>query len=326
MLAGALTLIGAVTAVSFITQAPSAPPVLPVLGVPPQLPGALAASTKHAGPDNFRQPVCTLDANGDGVSDLLGLSSEGGTPDRPTLVNGADGEVLWRPSAASKDSPQVACLDTRWFVVVESNFQAEFHDVRNLGAPVRVLLRDKLDSFGMGAGCARIKTSDGSSQGVQLPGGAAVTCDAKLKRYYGDGPGVIGLTDERTEISRGKRSYKLRKRRQGTSILTVEVEENDKKVWSRELPYASPTFNTAIAVGGDSIAVWGAEPGDTQKGILVGLDEATGEQRYSVPSKLMVSHSVGFFAFNGRYFMVQAWGSLEAYEPDTGKLAWKIGR
>ena len=73
------------------------------------------------------------------------------------------------------------------------------------------------------------------------------------------------------------------------------------------------------------MAVWGAEPGNTQKGILVGLDGTTGEQRYAVPSSLAVSHNVSYFAFNGRYIVLQAWGSLEAYEPDTGKLAWKIG-
>ena len=319
---GVVALGGVMGAVTLLTGSPD-PPQLPLTVSVPQVPG-LPSKPEAKGLDRFRQPVCALDVNGDGVGDFLGLSGERGGPDRLTVVNGANGQQIWA-GEPTKDAPQLACLDSRWFVAVASNFQAELYDARNLGAPVGVLLRDKLDSYGIGQGCARIKTDDGSVQGVQLPGGAAVPCDAKLKRYHGTGHGMIGLTDERTEISRGKRTYKLKKRRQGTSILSVEVEENGKKLWSRELPYASPTFGTAIAAGGGSVAVWGAEPGNTQKGILVGLNEETGEQRYAVPSTLMVSHSVSHFAFNGRDIMLQAWGSLEAYEPDTGKLAWKIG-
>ena len=309
-------------------------PGLPILPVP-SLPAALRSVVEPGGPNRFTQPVCELDANGDGVGDLLGMSSSVGVDNQPAVVDGASGKVLWTGASEAK-SPQLACLDKRWFALVHSNFQAEFHDVRNLGAPVRVLLRDTLDDFGMGveaggsAGeqnktCVRLKTSDGSVQGVHLPSGTAVSCDAKLKRYRGEGPGIIGLTGQRTELELSKRTYKLSKRRNGTPILTVEVAENGKQVWSRELPYTAPTFNSAIAVAGNSIALWAAAPGDEKHGILVGLDETNGEQRYAVPSTLMVSHSVGYFASNGRYVIVQAWGSLEAYEPDTGKIAWKIG-
>lgn len=310
---------------AFVTHNPitaSGVPILPVPGMPASL---VSKATTPDGPTSFSQPVCELDANGDGVGDLMGMSSSVGVANQPTVIDGATGKVLWTGDPQAK-SPQLACLDKRWFMVVQSNFQAEFHDVRNLGAPVRVLLRDKLDDFGMGKDCARLKTSDGSVQGVQLPSGTAVSCEAKLRRYYGEGPGIIGLTGQRTEISAGKRTYTLSKRRNGTPILTVIVEENGKQVWSRELPYSAPTFNSAIAVVGGSIALWAAAPGDEQHGILVGLDESTGDQRYAVPSKLMVSHSVGYFASNGRYVIVQGWGSLEAYEPDTGKIAWKIGR
>jgi hypothetical protein len=269
--------------------------------------------------------VCELDANGDGVAELMGVSGKAGDAYAPTVVDGASGAVLWSADG-SKHTPQVACLDDRWFVVVSPSFQAEFHDVRNLGAPVRVLLRDALQEHGMGKGCARLRTADGSVQGVTLPSGQAVSCNAKLRRLTHDGPGIIGLTGQRTSIARGERTYQLTKRRNGTPMLTVTVEEQDKPVWSRELPYTAPTFASAIAVGGDSIALWAAAPGDEQHGILVGLSEATGEQRYAIPSTLMVSHSVGYFAFNGRYVIVQGWGTLSAHEPDTGKLAWKIGR
>jgi DNA-directed RNA polymerase subunit RPC12/RpoP len=316
----ALTVFGASMAFRLLSAAP-APGNLAV----PNLPSAvLAAVTPPSGPQHAAGPVCLLDANGDGVADPLCMTGPLGSPRQPTVVDGASGAVLWT-GEPSENSPQLGCLDNRWFVLVEPNFQAQFFDARNLGAPVRVLLRDKLSELGMGKGCARLRTDDGSVQGVELPGGTAVDCEAKLRRYYLEPPGVIGLTGERTELKVGKRSYELKKRRSGTSMLTVNVKENGKSLWSRELPYAAPTFDSAIAVAGGSLVLWAAEPGKTDRGILVGLDEATGEQRYAIPSQLSVSNSLRYYGFNGRYVLVQAWTSLQAFEPENGKLAWKIG-
>ncbi len=301
------------------------PPPLP----PPAVPSAPAAAATPgpALPSHFSGPVCQLDANGDGVWDLLGLSNvRGSSQPQPTVIDGASGAVIFR-AEPRQQAPQLACLDSRWFVVVAPNFQAEFYDARNLGAPVRVLLRDRLSAHAMGQGCVRLRTDDRSVTGIALPGGNVVACETKAK--FNDmregGPGTIGLTEKRTELEHEGRTYELEKRSQGSHVLTVRVREGKKQLWSRELPYVAPTFNTGIATNGRSIAVWGAEPGNTSDGILVGLDAQTGEQRYAVPANLTISHSFRHFAYNGRFIVVQVLNSLRAHEPETGAIAWRIG-
>lgn len=302
----------------------------PIPRPPSQLPASAAASisatNEPAAPSRFGGPVCLLDANGDGVSDLLGMSGLQGSANQPTVVDGATGALLWRGEIQDK-TPQLACLDSRWFVLVAPNFQAEFYDARNMGAPVRVLLRDTLDSYAMGTGCVRLRTSDRSFQGIALPGGTVVPCETKEKQndLREGGRGVIGLTGSQAKLEHDGRTYTLEKRKQGSGVLSVRVLDGKKALWTRELPYVAPTFDTGIATNGRSIALWAAEPGANDRGILVGLDAETGEQRYAVRSQLMVSNSFRYFDYNGRFVVIQLWGSLHAYDPDTGALAWKIG-
>lgn len=308
-----------------LSPAPRPPPQLPT-SAPASVAASVAATSAPDVPSRFSGPVCLLDANGDGVSDLLGMSGLRGNANQPTVVDGASGTLLWHGDARDK-TPQLACLDSRWFVVVAPNFQAEFYDARNMGAPVRVLLRDTLDSYAMGAGCVRLRTSDRSLQGIALPGGNVVACEtkAKFKNLREGGPGVINLTGSKATLEHEGRSYTLEKRKQGSGILSVRVAQGKKALWTRELPYISPTFDTGLTTNGRSIALWVAEPGAADKGILVGLDAETGEQRYAVRSPLMVSNSFRYFGYNGRFAVMQIWGSLHAYDPDTGALAWKIG-
>ena len=60
--------------------------------------------------------------------------------------------------------------------------------------------------------------------------------------------------------------------------------------------------------------------------MLIGLDEATGNQAYEIAVPDSVSNSPDFFAFNGKYVLAVNWGALRAYEPATGAEAWRVGR
>jgi hypothetical protein len=268
---------------------------------------------------------CELDANGDGVADMAGLSGEPGSDPRPTLVDGASGRVLWSGAPVPRQV-QLGCLGSEWLFLVTPTFQADFYSARNPGAPVRVLLRDLVDSYGLGPGCAKLKTDDGTTQGITLPGGAATSCRATLRRYYGGHrPGLIGLTEEATERRVGKRTYSLRKRRSGSDVLTLRIEDGGVLLWTKELTYAAPTFSTGLAVAEGVVVLWAARPGALDRGLLIGIDEATGDQLYEKPSSSFVSNDIGFMSFNGRYVVVQSWVKLYAFEPRTGEQAWAIG-
>jgi len=269
-------------------------------------------------------PGCLIDANGDGVLDIAGLT--GATePNQPTVVDGSSGKVLFSGPSLGKGL-QLGCLGAQGFFVAEGNFQVDFFTARSPWGKTSVMARDKVSSYGVGQGCVQLRTDDGTTQGIQLPSGVATTCPATVRRYRDDEPGMMGLTDKSTELVAGARKYTMNVRASGTEILTVRVSEGTKQIWSKELPYATCTFGAAIAVGGGKILLWAAQPSDRSKGLLIGLDEASGNQVYEIAVPDSVTNSPDFFKFNGKYVLAVNWGALRAYDPGTGAEAWRVGR
>ena len=301
-------------------------PALQALGKVASNPGGALAAASNPISWSSSPAGCLIDANGDGVSDVAGLSGPSQT-NQATVVDGKTGQVLFTAPAVKK-AEQLGCLGDNGFFLVEGNFQVDFFTARSPWGKTQVMARDKVSQYGVGNGCVQLRTDDGTTQGFVLPGGVATTCPATpLHRYYGErAPGMMGLTDSHTELTVGARKYELNQRASGTEILTVKVSENGKPVWSKELTYASCTFGAAIAVAPGKIMLWAAEPSDRQKGLLVGLDEATGNQLYELPITDSSSSSPEFFKYNGKYVLAVNWGALRAYEPATGAEAWRVGR
>jgi len=292
-------------------------------GTLPARPTALSALSTSSW--SASDPGCLIDANGDGVSDIAGLSGEN-ERDQPTVVDGNSGKVLFIAPAVRK-AVQLGCLGEQGFFVVEGNFQVDFFTARSPWGKTAVMARDRVSAYGVGEGCVQIRTDDGTTQGLQLPSGVATTCPVtNLRRYRSDEPGMMGLTDKRTELTAGARKYTMTVRPSGTEILTVRVTEGAKQIWTKELPYATCTFGAAIAVGGGKIMLWVAQPSERNKGLLVGLDEATGNQLYEIAVPDTSSNSPDLFKFNGKYVLAVNWGALRAYEPATGAEAWRVGR
>ncbi|HET7542279.1 MAG TPA: hypothetical protein VFK05_20565 [Polyangiaceae bacterium] len=290
----------------------------------PALPTAL--SIPGLGSWSAADPGCLIDANGDGVFDIAGLTGER-EPNQATVVDGSSGKVLFMAPAVGK-AVQLGCLGESGFFVTEGNFQLDFFTARSPWGKTAVMARDKVDAYGVGQGCVQLRTDDGTTMGVQLPSGVTTTCSVpNLRRYYGrDEPGLMGLTDKRTELSFGARKYSMTVRPSGTEILTVHVTEGPKQIWSKELPYATCTFGAAIAVGPGRILLWAAQPSERSKGLLIGLDEATGNQAFEIAIPDTSSDSPDFFKFNGKYVLAVNWGALRAYELATGAEAWRVGR
>lgn len=271
------------------------------------------------------EPGCLIDANGDGVFDVAGLTGASAT-NQATVVDGKTGQVLFTAPPVGK-AEMLACPGVDGFFVAQGNFQVDFYTARSPWGATHVMARDKVGEYGAGAGCVQLKTDDGTVQGVALPSGVATTCAVKaMRRHYADKVGVMGLTDHATALSLGARKYLLTQRASGTEILTVTVTEGARTVWSRELPYASCTFGAGIAVAGNKIMLWAAHPAERDKGLIVGLDEQTGAQAYEHPIPDISSDNPEFFQFNGMYVLAVAWGALRAYDPATGNEAWRVGR
>jgi outer membrane protein assembly factor BamB len=271
------------------------------------------------------EPGCLIDANGDGVLDMAGLSGEK-EPNQATVVDGSSGKVLFTSPPVAK-AVQLGCLGESGFFVAEGNFQLDFFTARSPWGKTSVMARDKVSAYGVGAGCVQLRIDDGTSMGVQLPSGVATTCPITILHSRGRRePGMMGLTDKSTELEVGTRKYSLTVRPSGTEILTLHVSEAGKEISSQELPYASCTFGAAIAVGAGKILLWAAQPSERDKGLLIALDETSGKQLYELPIPDTSSDSPELFKFNGKYVLAVNWGALRAYEPATGAEAWRVGR
>lgn len=264
--------------------------------------------------------ACLVDANGDGVDDVAGLTGPPGESFTPTIVSGSDGEILWRGEDVGQGA-KLECLDRHWLVVGKPNFELRLHDVKKPDAPVSLRGRDQLQTAAMGKGCAALKTTDGTVMGVALPAGTKTECAATFSGPF-DIPGIIGLTGEETQLTVGERRYTLTKRRSGTAILTLKIEEKGKTVLEKELSYAAATFSSGMAVAGDRIVLFAAQPAKQDEGMLVGLDAKTGAELYAVKLEGQVTHGVEAMAFNGRYVVLQYWIYLRAYDPATGQQVW----
>ncbi|MCX4241384.1 zinc finger domain-containing protein [Paraliomyxa miuraensis] len=265
--------------------------------------------------------VCLVDANGDGVDDVVGLVGPPGESFTPAIVDGATGEALWRGEHAGEGA-RLSCPSREWFVVGKADFGVWLHDARSPGTPVSLRGRDVLRAAAMGKDCVAVQTNDGSVMGVALPSGSVTDCPARFPGPF-DTPGLIGLTGESTSLTVDGREYALSKRRQGTPMLTLRVREGGKQVLEQELPHAAATFASGLAVAGDRVVVFGARPGKEKEGLLIGLDAKTGAERYAVPLQGMVTDNLSAMAFNGRYVVLQYWSHLRAYDPATGAMAWE---
>ncbi len=269
--------------------------------------------------------TCGVDRNGDGVTDFFGLSGPPGNVHEPTLLDGATGKLLWS-GARVPASSDVLCLSTRWVGVARPDFGIDFYDTRSTLAPVHVVARDKLSSYAIGEGCVAFETADGSKGAVTLPGGAATTCSTgPLAGPYDPTPGSLEMNAKSTVLVVGSRSYSLRKRERGTAILTVEASEGGRTLWTKEQPYAAPTFVSALAVGAGRVVLVAAEPADTQAALLVGLDADSGNPLYTQRLAGPATNNVTYFAFNGRYVVATYWAAIHAFDPRTGKQAWVMG-
>ena len=270
-------------------------------------------------------PGCFIDANGDGVSDMAGLTGPSEN-NQATVVDGKTGAVLFTAPAVVK-AAQFGCLGPNAFFLAQGNFQIDFFTARSPWGKTQVMARDKISEYGTGIGCVQLKTDDGTVQGIQLPSGVASTCTAPvMRRYYQDEPGLMGLTDHGTELVAGTRKYTMTQRASGTEILSIRVSEGTKELWKKETPYASCTFGAGIAVAPGKIMLWAAHPADRDKGLIIGLDETTGNQLYELPVPDSSTDNPQFFKYNGKYVVAVSWGALRAYDPATGSEVWRVGR
>ncbi len=200
-----------------------------------------AAPTKGSKTDAKQGPAdwnhsCLVDANGDGTLDIAGLAGMPGAAAIPGIVDGRTGAVLYTDESLGK-SAELVCVSRDWILAGSPNFELRLYNARNPDPPSRARGSDKLRHARMGKDCIAIRTDDGESMGLALPSGTVTTCDVELPDYVGrDEPGILGLTAEETQLTRGGKTYFLRKKSTGSGKLSLEVQQGGKTTLDLKLP------------------------------------------------------------------------------------------
>ncbi|MFH2005600.1 MAG: PQQ-binding-like beta-propeller repeat protein [bacterium] len=270
--------------------------------------------------------TCPVDADGDGIGDYASMVWSSREQDRPTIVSGADGRILWQGASLPQNTP-FHCISREIFAVEHKGFRVELFHAQRPAKPIEVTLRDKLSRVAAGNGCVSLEAADGSVTGVRLPQGTKAPCRAgKGRRARSMYTGVIQRHHRRGTATLGDRRFVLKLRRRGTPMLTLEAHRKGRRLWSKELALQATGTGTGLAAAPGVILVFGVKPAAPEVGLLVAYDPATGAQKYEQKLRHHYSSHLAHFDYNGKLLVIAAWVGLHAYDPTTGQRKWFLGR
>jgi len=216
------------------------------------------------------------------------------------------------------------CWGPALFAVDEEDFKLHLFAAKSPDAERIIQLEDHVASCGVGVSCLRLQLANGSTLFLSVNGERIARCDASESINPGSPLGVSSSSQAMLATA-GSRSFELTTRQPGTPFLTLSASENGKPIWRRDLPFIQADSGRGLTIAGDLVMVYGAEPRGDEFGVLIGVDAASGAQRYAVPQGSHWSGRVRGMFFNGQYVIV-SWGfGLHAYDPADGKRVWNIG-
>ncbi len=302
---------------------------------------------------------CLVDANGDDVLDVAGWMGSPSDQNVLTVVDGITGKKIWSHGGEYASGSLVVCLDESHVGVARPDFAMEIFSSKDPDPAVTVQFTDQVSSYAVGDGCAMIVTQDGQKRGTSLSDGSQVECatiephliwnnpgmssasgigyivaysvDEKLRVRRVDMPELedVGYTDKgpnRIELRHGALTFVASARETGTPVLALSAKSNGKKLWNAPLRYtAVGGSNIGLVLAPGMLVTFGSLPGDTNGGVIVGIDPATGNVVYEKEQGSTWAGQASGMHYNGRHVIVY-WGfGLHAYDPATGERVWHIG-
>jgi hypothetical protein len=265
-----------------------------------------------------------VDANGDSVMDVAGLSAVPGSETwMLRVVDGVDGRSIWSGQRYAP-SARLACGSPSVFGIDDVDFQLHVFPARHPDAAFAIRLDDHIDKVGVGQNCLLVQTSHGPETAVAFTGAHIDGCaDAALGERGGD---VHVTTRDTLHASWDSTNYELSTRHPGTPFLLVSASSAGRLLWTNGLRYVRADAGLGMVATPNMLVVFGGDPRDDHYGVVIGIDPATGAERYA---ERQDSKWSGFpmqsMHFNGRYVII-TWGyGLHAYDPSNGHRVWHVG-
>jgi len=272
------------------------------------------------GPSTF-DAKCLIDGNDDDVLDILGMTGDPSKSQAPTIINGTNGEILWK-GGNFVDEAKIHCISKDWFFIDKKNSQLNISQAKKPGTVMPFNIVGELRSYGLGENCIAFTNNNRNTTGIDLKTKKATECiPTTTKKHSQKASNIMTLTKKEALYQDETHTYKLFIKDNKDKSLWLSTTGN-KWNWKRKLAYLKPKFGSAVAAGNNVIVVLGMKPEDSKTLYMVGINATTGLEKYAVPYK----GSVSMLQYNGKYLIAE-WGNIvHAFKINNGKRYWKVGR
>lgn len=355
----------------------------PVIHVPPQRPwgpaaavpaivlgsllvlgGVLGAVAKHPSLGlaglrldvHFSGQPFLFDVNGDGVTDLIGLSEYPAQSAWFAAYDGRDGKELWRTDTVTKEFAHMGfhALAGNLLVTTDNLGKVQTYQAKTGKPAWASLVSDEVNKMYLGDDFVRIHTRDNRFHFLSLATGQTLpdkshivassipqtrmhsgfgyyTADRIYFRNFGLTESIEGMRPERAVIpDKGKRALVLGAKSPGSSVPMIAAIEGDKVIWTSVVPAIDPLGTDTLsptqmaALFGQRIAVpYRLKSSDGMR--MAAFDTNTGKRLWDMPVHAK-SASVSGIAMSGDSVFVATWRAIYVLRADTGELRFQIGK
>lgn len=263
--------------------------------------------------------LCLGDVNGDGVRDVVGITS--GAQLTVVAVDGVSGKYLWTTPMA--DASVVLCAGDVWPVIGREKFLVSGLDPKTGKQTWETKLSDEASTkFSAGPGCLKLVTRDNAvhllSAGTGKPVDACATTSAMDSESEStkSGAWAQGVTIEGTVIRITQTS--------GTARFQLDATKGGKSAWSKKLEVSPYPYQVAVPTS-DGLVVLGSVPGDSNTLVWTYVRASDGEVVYRKEKPTDSQVDIQEAALDGDRVFFHVEERLMAVERKTGNELWWVG-
>lgn len=266
-------------------------------------------------------PGCLVDANGDKVLDIVGLSGSPMKQNNITLLNGKTGKIIDTEHKISFDQrPDLFAPAPQYLCMQQPDLKLKILNPTDFSTLATMPLPDKIKHYQIAEKRFCVECFDGSLHSINLENFESDTCTSAGEKQY-----LPHNFFWQTAESNGVEYHASSKYNAAVKFLIITATQQTDTLWSKTLSYENIAYTPCLAIQGETVATFGRKPGDKDHGYLVGLDKKTGKLKFAQKQESTWSTNLVAFYSNQKYIIAHYGAGLFAFDPETGKVKWRIG-